>query len=85
VALVTKYHKFEPVRSLAGNFYTKRWNGKPVGALWIESAPIVTTDAARTRFRVVLEINSTLGTYKLSDSMTSFVKQQELAGRWSYH
>lgn len=85
IALVTKFHQFQPTRSLSGNFYTKLWNKQPVGALWIESTPIVTSDTARARYLVKLEINSTLGAYKMSNGMASFVKQQSLAGRWSYH
>lgn len=85
IALVTQYHQFQPVRSLPGNVYTKHWNGRPVGLLWIDQVPVVRNDSARTRFRVFLEINSTLGEYKLSDATADFLKQQGLAGRWSLH
>lgn len=83
IALVTKHHQFQPVRSLPGNAYAKHWNNRPVGALWIDQAPIVRNDSTRTRFRVLLEINSTLGEYKLSNATADFLKQQGLAGRWS--
>lgn len=85
IAMLREYHQFEPARSLSGIFYSKRWNNRPVGALWIEHAPVVDNNARHARYRVRLEINSTLGAYKMSDQMAGFVKKQELAGRWSYH
>lgn len=82
ILLLTQQHGFDPQPSLSAGVYLKKWNGRPTGVLWIEHAPLVRATSPRTRLDVTLEINSTLGSYKLSRESAQMLQQRKLAGKW---
>lgn len=80
--LVVTYHGFQQAPTRTANLYIKTYNSKPVGALRATYPAVIVSNAPTRQLEVMLEINSTLGEYRMSERFAGLLKTEKLAGRW---
>jgi len=80
--LVVTYHGFQQVATQSAGLYLKTYNGRNVGALKVTNPAVIRANDPNRQLRVMLEINSTVGIYRLSERFDKVLGFDKNVGRW---
>jgi hypothetical protein len=81
VQLMVAFYHLAPEKSLGGQFYATRWNGRVTSMLLVSPAPIIHAGATYGKYSVFLELNQPSHQYALSEEATQILMQTQVQPR----
>jgi hypothetical protein len=81
VQLMVAFYHLAPEKSLGGQFYATRWNGRVTSMMLVSPAPIIHAGATYGKYSVFLELNQPSHQYALSEEATQILMQTQVQPR----
>lgn len=79
--LMVAFYHLAPEKSLGGQFYATRWNGRVTSMMLVSPAPIIHAGATYGKYSVFLELNQPSHQYALSEEATQILMQTQVQPR----